>query len=139
MERDLMEDDRNYSFVSKDSEIDIVRIIEEAPEGTPFILVEEKSRTRRTLGWLLLVHTSVLSDINIQGKFLCCKCRQCTDMRVTPLWGDSEIVSEKGSVSLLHYKAASGPGKFPGIYKQQIEHLRRDMNAKNAETFVSFL
>ena len=51
----------SYTFVSTDEDVDLLRIIREAPAGSPFILIEKRNRNNKT-DTFLLVHETVLEQ-----------------------------------------------------------------------------
>jgi hypothetical protein len=52
-----------YSFVSAKDDVDVLRIISEAPKGSPFILIEIKNRVKNEVSKVfLLVHKKLTLD-----------------------------------------------------------------------------
>ena len=120
-----METGNSYDFVSREDDIDYVRIVKEAPAKTPFILVEERDRlSGRPKHWSLFIHNDVLNHpalVNFFGG-----------------WGLNEISYGGSSKKLYSYRVFGGDGKFPGYTKQFLEFIRRRINPKNIRTSVRY-
>lgn len=120
--------DNKYTFVSKSEEVDYLRILQETPKGTLFVLVEEKTRTNKPRQWSLFVHNSVLHNDHVQGKKLC-------GQKINPNWGITSLPVTKD----FPYRYIANQGKFPGVIKQQIEKLRRSKSEKDTLTKVTYV
>ena len=129
------EDYANYSFVSTEEDVDYVRIINEAPEGTPFILVETRTRTNQAKEWHLFIHNDVLQNPLAQGVYVGDELTHPLIKTLGPEWGYEDCVSGH----LENYRCISGDGATPGYVKQQVVSVKRLLNVKNTKTFVSFL
>lgn len=129
-----MESDRNYSFVAAWEDVDYMRILKEAPEGTPFVLVETQTRNKQAKDWYLFIHRDILSNEKTQGLIVGRDKALKRVTTVSPAWGheDKETV-------LSTYRYIAGEGAIPGYVKQQIESVKRALNPKNTKTRVSFL
>ncbi len=129
-----MESDRNYSFVAAWEDVDYMRILKEAPEGTPFVLVETQTRTRQAKDWYLFIHQDILSNEKVQG--LIVGGRNCVSLikTISPTWGH-----EDNDTVPVTYRFISGDGAIPGYIKQQVEAVKRALNPKDTKTKVSFL
>ena len=122
--------EHKYHFVVNEQDVDYIRILREAPRQTPFILVEEKTRTNQPKVSVLLVHKSVLNNPELQGLRL-------GTGEVSPTWGGD---TELGEIEKLHsYRYVWYNKKLPGIIKQQIEAIRRTLNPKNTKVAVTYL
>ena len=117
----------NYSFVAREKDVDYQRIVEEAPEGTQFVLVETRTRNNQTKESILMVHVSVLKSEKIQQHRL-------GSGRISKKWG---YKNSSGPLSSYRFMAFVGP--VPGKIMQQIEGLKRDMNPKNTKVVVKLL
>ena len=132
----------DYTFVTRSEEIDPIRVVKEAPAGTPFILMEESTRKGHPVRWTLFVSNNVLSDPDLFGRLLGLKKAVWRDRTCHEFWGWDQVSYENEEAKPLYsYRALSGTGKFPGYIKQQIEAIRRalNLNPKNAKVKVTYL
>ena len=139
-ERNMTENNHSYSFVTRKEDVDFIRIIKEAPKGSPFILVVTNNRIGQPQGWHFFVHNDILNNEDLQGLFFGTKFYNGNTLN--PSWGYTEVYTgpvEFDAPVLRSYRYISGNGKFPGYIKQQIETIRRILNPKNIETVVTFL
>jgi hypothetical protein len=109
-----------YSFVAKEEDVDYTRIVREAPKGTPFILVEERSRDNQAKNWALFVHVSVLND---------------SRLGLVTYWGDKW----EDEPSTHDYRYVRRLGAFPGLLRKEIDSIKRSLNPKNTKTVVTLL
>ena len=131
------EPEHSYDFVSTYEGIDFVRIVKEAPKGTPFILVEAKTKQgNHPIAWALLIHNDVLSDNRVEG--YCIHEEEVNDEdkdHISPEWGDNVIAGK----TLYSYRHVGGEGRAPGRIKQQIETIKSALNPKDVRTKVTLL
>lgn len=128
-EKDTEMLDNKYSFVSREEDVDYLRILRETPKNTPYVLVEEKTRHNRPVTWTLFIHKSMLNNPDVQGK-------KVLGHSVSPTWGISSLPDGHEAFS---YRYLSGSGKFPGIVKQELEKLRRGKTGKTRLTRVTYV
>jgi hypothetical protein len=130
-----MKTNHSYEFISRFIDIDLKRIIKEAPENSPFILIESRDRTsNKPLAWVLLVSLLILKDERTNDLVL------ANDF-ISPLWGNRSLYKNNLDiiyVANLGYRAITKLGKFPGKCKQEIENIKAVMNQKDTITTVSF-
>jgi hypothetical protein len=121
----------SYTFVSTDKDVDLLRIIREAPAGSPFILIEKRNRNNKT-DTFLLVHEKVLNNPAVKN---------------FPLYLGPGVQSNWGILRL---------GNFPGIsldgsgyrghrifnhpthkLRAEIENIIKALNPKDTKTTVT--
>jgi len=129
--------DTTYRFVSKHDDVDYLRIIKEAPQGTPFILVEEKTRQNKPKSFSLFIHKTILNDQKFArtskgGNPMSPK---IYGQHLGSSWGDNRI----GPVYLQNYRYISHAGKFNGIFKQKLVKLLNGHPAKDTLTEVTYI
>jgi len=111
-----------YTFVSTDKGVDLLRIANEADEGTKFILIECKNRNTGLTGkvWLLVSHAALNNPVLQNGILY--------DQQITPSWGISFTEGWR-----VHFVA---PESVQGV-REQIELLIRSLNPKDTKTTVT--
>ena len=129
-----MESDRNYSFVAAWEDVDYMRILKEAPEGTPFVLVETQTRNKQAKDWYLFIHQDILSNEKAQGVIVGGRKCVSTIKTISSTWGheDSDTAPDT-------YRFISGDGAIPGYIKQQVEAVKRALNPKDTRVVVTML
>lgn len=126
-----------YSFVAREDDIDFGRIIREAPEGTPFILVESRTRKNQTKESLLLVSEEVLEDERTQGFPLADVYFE--DNTVEPRWGHPYNPNDPTNQKLVGYRYWAFQGRLPGRVRRQIDAIKNAINPKDTKVFVTLL
>ena len=122
----------NYTFVSTDKDVDLLRIVREARDGSPFILIEKKNRTSNKTDTFLLVHEKVLNNPTL------------SNLR---LYGE-RVENNWGVYSLGHFpgKDLEGTG-YQGHFvngdrnvsnlRAEIEAVIKALNPKDTKTTVT--
>jgi hypothetical protein len=116
------ENPSSYTFVSTDKDVDLIRVVEEAPEGANFILVESRDRNNNVLkkSWVL-VSRSALQNPRLQNGTL-------HNQAVSPSWG---ITFTKG------WRISFVTQNYVQAVRENIEALLRVLNPKNTKTTVT--
>lgn len=116
-----------YRFVSKAEEVDYLRILREAPQGTLFILVEVKTRQNKPKSWTLFVHKKILNNPDLKDKklgFLTIKHGDhfhTVPAKISSGWGDEVKV---GPSVDPNFRYLSGTGKVSGLIKHHVDSVR---------------
>jgi hypothetical protein len=129
----VKESDRKYIFVAAYEEVDYPRVLREAPEGTPFILVETQTRTKQAKDYELFIHNSILTDERVQGLTVGNQGTLRHITTISPTWGHNDDIDG------LPYRYIGGDGAIPGYIKQQVEAVKRLLNPKDTRNVVTFL
>ncbi len=117
-----------YEFVARKSDIDLQRIVTEAPEDTNIILVEEKTREGQPAGVVVLVSTELSRNPKVLNKRL-------YDTPLKELFELSREHNDTNSFVSFRFRER----KLPGFVKQQIAGIQRALNPtpKNRKVKVS--
>ena len=124
-----------YSFVSREEDVNYDRILRESPKGTQFILVEDRDRKNQARGWTLLVHNSVLTDERVQGIKLGHEGTADGVKTISPTWGHDS--AGPNDTPLYAYRAISAPDAVPGYVLQTVHAIKRALNEKDTKTVVT--
>ena len=120
-----------YEFVARKSDVDYQRIIDEAPDSTDIIVVEERERNGRPTQAVVLLNARLALDPRVQNKIVA---------------GASvaEWINEEDDFAEEHREFSFIPlvldtPKLPGFVKRQIANIQRALNPspKNRKVKVS--
>lgn len=127
--------EHQYSFVSAYEDVNYIRVVREAPTGTPFILVETRTRDNQAKDWNLFIHNKVLTDPRVKG-FVVGNTNAFPSIKtIGPTWGHADLYEEE----LHSYRSIGGDGAFPGYIRREVDDLKKALNPKDTKTLVSFL
>jgi len=133
--------EKQYRFVSGSDDVDYIRIVREAPQGTPFILVEEKTRNNKPRSWVLFVHTKILKSAALKDKRLGFEPNKEKN-KLGGQWGEEIQIN---GTTISDYRYIKGVGKAHGLLKHQIDAIRNhnrrkvDREKRNTLTEVQYL
>jgi hypothetical protein len=103
-----------YSFSSKEEDIDVVRVLQESPAGTSFVLSEVKNRlNNKPLFWALFINSKVLDDHRVTSKY-----KEYFSIAHRSLW--SVPRAEGVEVYLL----VGADGRMPGFVRAALHYIK---------------
>lgn len=126
--RNKKQAENRYSFVAREEDVDYLRVVREAPQNAPFILMQETDRFNQPKRWCLFVHESVLANPKV-NKIL------------GEDWGSKDIYHKGDFVPLHAYRVIGTSGKIPNWVRREVNRIQRKVNPpeKNTKVRVEYL
>ncbi len=143
IEEDLrkMENDGHiYKFTSTEEGVDYIRIVREAPKGTPFILVEERTRVgNKPIAWSLFVHNDVINNPAVKRFFTFDSGILNPAYVDLDKWGVDSIEYNGETHKLYSYRVVGGEGRFFSSDRKTIESIKQRLNPRSIKTTVTYV
>lgn len=119
-----------YHFVSRFEDIDLPRMIYEAPVGTPYILAESKDKkTNKPLTWTLLVNVNVV----LENPAVYSEDKEDLAGATSGVLSVLDLHTKEGSSWML----IGDDGRTPSEVRILLQNINKALNPKNTITEVS--